>query len=135
MAIDNDSKLIGKIISPINQQQSGNYKTNYFEMEIETGSTESKPNIIFIKLSDKMLERFKWNVGDDYSGSKVACVGTIVGSIYNGKNYINFQTSDLQVFYLKNNNKNYTQYTPENNYNLPPKEEDEFNISDDDLPW
>ena len=148
--IDNSFKLIGTVVSPIKTKQNGNYTFNYMEMEVEGGTTEKKTNTIWVKLKDKILDRYEWKTGVDLSGSVIAIEGYITGSNYNGNNYLNIETTDLVIlskYKPKSNNtqttntynvpsvNNNTQpaYTPENNYGLTPQD-DEF-IDDDSLPF
>lgn len=137
--LDNTFTIIGKVVSPIKPKKNGSYEFNYVEVEVETGSTEQKNNVIYIKLTQKQLEKLKWNVGDNYSGTLVACSGTLVGTIYNGNNYINLQTNEIQVL-LKANSKNQPRYTAENNYGYstnttPTIPKDEYDLADEDLPF
>ena len=140
--LDNTITLIGTIVSPIKSRKNGNFEFKYFALEVETGSKEDKPNTIWVKVPPKIMEKLNWEEGQDYSGSQVAVGGILVGTMYNNNNYINLETKEIGMLVLKQKNRYNAQpqYTPENNYGLPPQEdlsqyESRYELSDDDLPF
>ena len=147
--IDNSFSLIGKVISPIKEIKVGNYSSNYMEVEVNTGSTQSKNNVIFVKLRPKDLDDNQLGVGSDLTGSTIAVNGILVGTIYNGKNYINVETKEFKILIKKvangyNSNAYANQeqfstprYTPENNYGLGGNDDDDdiYDITGSDLPF
>lgn len=155
--IDNNFELIGFITSRFEIQNEGTkYEKYAFHLEVEGGSTPNKANVLLIAVSEKCLESLKMDINQDYSGSTVAVQGVLKSTIYKDKNgkrnqFINLDVTEIKVLDLhekyiskptnttttttKTQTQQQTTYIPENNYGLPPQEEDEIELSDDDLPF